>query len=188
MTDTELINLLENDPDAGYEKMIDQYGGLVYAVVLNRLRGISSKEDIEDCVSDIFVEIFRNTDRFDMSAGSLKAFIGTLAKRRAVDEYRRLLKHYTRSVSIDENSEDLMISDITPEQTNEEKAEKQFIWKTIKELGEPDSIILIQQFFYEKTAKEIGKMLSMTAAAVHKRSTRARERLKKQMHENGIAY
>lgn len=61
-------------------------------------------------------------------------------------------------------------------------------WKTIKELGEPDSIILIQQFFYEKTAKEIGKMLSMTAAAVHKRSTRARERLKKQMHENGIAY
>ena len=188
MTDSELINLLRSNPDRGYEMIIDRYGNLVYAIVLNKLKNISSREDIEDCVSDIFVEIFRNTDKIDEGKGSLKSFISTVAKRTAIDEFRRLSKLYSRSVSIDDENENSIISDITPEQTNEAKTEKRIIWETIKNLGEPDSIILIQQFFYDKTAKEIGRLLSMTAAAVQKRSVRARERLKKELVTNGITY
>jgi len=46
-------------------------------------------------------------------------------------------------------------------------------------LGEPDKTIIIQQFFYDKSAEEISKLVSMTTAAVHKRSIRARQYLKK---------
>ena len=46
MTDSEYINMLEENPDRAYSLMIDQYGNLVYAIVLNKLKNISSREDI----------------------------------------------------------------------------------------------------------------------------------------------
>lgn len=166
MTDSEYINMLEEDPDRAYSLMIDQYGNLVYAIVLNKLKNISSREDIEDCVSDIFVEIFQNYKKFSCQNGTLKAFISTIAKRTAIDEYRRLTKKYSRAVSIDEDNADDFFTDETPEKKTAEKSEKKLIWEIIQNLGEPDSIILIQQFFYDKTVKETAKFLSMTAAAV----------------------
>lgn len=188
MTDSEYINMLEENPDRAYSLMIDQYGNLVYAIVLNKLKNISSREDIEDCVSDIFVEIFQNYKKFSYQDGTLKAFISTIAKRTAIDEYRRLTKKYSRSVSIDEDNADDFFTDETPEKKAAEKSEKKLIWEIIQNLGEPDSIILIQQFFYDKTVKETAKFLSMTAAAVQKRSVRAREKLKKSLAEAGITY
>ena len=104
------------------------------------------------------------------------------------DEYRRLTKKYSRSVSIDEDNADDFFTDETPEKKAAEKSEKKLIWEIIQNLGEPDSIILIQQFFYDKTVKETAKFLSMTAAAVQKRSVRAREKLKKSLAEAGITY
>jgi len=45
-------------------------------------------------------------------------------------------------------------------------------------LGEPDSEILILQYFYSRPVKEIAAKLSMTTAAVNKRSIRARKKLR----------
>ena len=54
------------------------------------------------------------------------------------------------------------------------------------ELGEPDSTIIIQQSYYNRTAKEISKSISMTAAAVQKRSSSAKQKLKILLTEAGI--
>ena len=57
----------------------------------------------------------------------------------------------------------------------------------IDELGEPDSTIIIQQYYYNRTTLEIGKAISMTAAAVQKRSIRARKRLRSMLTEIGVS-
>ncbi len=188
MTDDEFVHMLETDPDSAYSMIIDQYGNLVYAIVLNKLKNISSREDIEDCVSDIFVELFQHYKEFRSKAGTLKAFISTIAKRKAIDEYRKLSKKYIRSVSIDDENEDDFFTEDTPETNSAEMSEKRLIWDTIRNLGEPDSIILIQQFFYNKTVRETAQFLSMTAASVQKRSKRAREKLKNTLAESGVTY
>ncbi|MBQ3947049.1 MAG: sigma-70 family RNA polymerase sigma factor [Ruminococcus sp.] len=48
----------------------------------------------------------------------------------------------------------------------------------MKELGEPDSIIIIQKYYYERNAKEIGRLIGMNAAAVRMRCTRAIKKLR----------
>ncbi len=58
----------------------------------------------------------------------------------------------------------------------------------IKELGEPDTTIIIKQYYYNMTVAEIGKAISMTSAAVQKRSVRARQKLKTMLCEVGINY
>ena len=178
MTDSEWFSLVKNSPKQGYSALIDQYGNLVYAIVLNKLKGVASREDIEDCVSDIFVEFFQNSHRFTPENGTLKGYLSIIAKHNAIDAYRRLVKRYNSTASIDDEELLLPPSDDNPETETENKLYKRHIWDVIRSLGEPDSTIIIRQYFYEQTAREIAKAISMTAAAVQKRSIRARQKLR----------
>ena len=49
MTDTEWEQLLESSPRDAYEYLIEEYGNLIYAIVINKLGRFGTKEDIEDC-------------------------------------------------------------------------------------------------------------------------------------------
>ena len=51
MDDKTLLNLIENDPNAGIEQLINQYGGIVYTVIKNRLDGF-------DCLLPTYSAIF----------------------------------------------------------------------------------------------------------------------------------
>lgn len=65
---------------------IDAYGGLVWSMA-RRFCGDSG--DAEDAVQDIFIELWKKSDRFDPARGTETAFIATLARRRLIDHYRR---------------------------------------------------------------------------------------------------
>ncbi|MBP1566966.1 MAG: sigma-70 family RNA polymerase sigma factor, partial [Oscillospiraceae bacterium] len=60
------------------------------------------------------------------------------------------------------------------------------ILREIEALGEPDSTILMQKFYYNKTSSEIGKTVKMTASSVRSRCARAIERLKISLASIGI--
>ena len=119
-------------------------------------------------------------------SGDLKGFIAAVSRNTAIDAFRRLSNKNNRSVYIDDDTTEELRSDERIEE-NAEKAERsRILLGKIKELGEPDTTIIIQQYFYNRTAKEIAKSISMTAAAVQKRSSRARQKLKALLCEAGI--
>ena len=157
MTDSEWLALVNESPQEGYRALIDQYGNLVYAIVLNKLKGIASREDIEDCVSDIFVEVFQNSQSFNPENGSLKGYLSTIAKHSAIDAYRRLTKRYNSTASIDDEDFIMPPAEDNPEKETENKLIRRRMWDIIRNLGEPDSSIIIRQYFYEQTAREIAK-------------------------------
>ena len=180
MNDVEWKSLMQWSPERGRRALIDQYGNLVYAIVLNKLKHTSGREDIEDCVSDIFVEIFKGADEYDVSAGSLKGYISIIAKRTAIDTYRRLINYHGKHDSIDDENESItIIDDFSVEEDVEKKSLRELLWQKIRSLGEPDKTIIIDQFFYDKSIEEISQRVSMTTSAVYKRSMRARQNLKK---------
>lgn len=190
MNDSEWFSLMKQSPERGYRALIDQYGNLVYAIVLNKIKNVASREDIDDCVSDIFVEVFQNINNYSPENGSLKGYLSTIAKRRAIDAFRKLSGYNNRTVSMDDELTELpQASDDTAGEV-ERKIENKELWRCVKELGEPDTSIITLQYFYDKTAAEIGNLLKMTAAAVQKRSVRARQKLMKLMkvEEGGNAY
>jgi RNA polymerase sigma-70 factor (ECF subfamily) len=53
------------------------------------LRVLGDRGAAEDITQDIFVQIWQQPDRFDPARGTLRAFLGTLTHRRAVDHIRR---------------------------------------------------------------------------------------------------
>lgn len=88
IADKELIALLKKNPEKGLDKLINSYSGFVYTIVLSKLAN-SSKQDIEECVSDIIFELYKNRNCIDLQKGSIKAYLAVIAKRKAIDNYRK---------------------------------------------------------------------------------------------------
>jgi RNA polymerase sigma-70 factor (ECF subfamily) len=178
MSDPEWAELLEKSPSEAYRQLIDCYGNYVYAIVKSKLGKVGTREDAEDCVSDVFVDIFKNRHRYSAEGGSLKSFIGTISKRRAIDMFRQLTNR-RESVSIDDEDFYLPPSNEDIEDETDRKLDNSKLWTTVRSLGEPDSSIIIYQFYYDCSVREIAEKLSMTADAVQKRSLRARKKIGK---------
>ncbi len=174
MKEAQLQILLRKSPEEGYRALVDTYGSYVYAIVRNRLSGTGSSGEVEECVSDVFAELFfQFREQGVPDASGLKALIGTVAKRRAIDVFRQLSRSVP-TISMEEAG--------ALEQTQEQEAEtillRRQLLRLIESLGEPDCSILIRQYFYGCTVREIAAGIHMTAEAVQKRSLRARQRLK----------
>ena len=177
MTDSEWEQLLNSSPRQAYETLIEQYGNLVYAIVLNKIGKCGSKEDIEDCVSDIMVELLKNAGKFSSGIGSLKSYISTIAKRRAIDAFRQITGKNNMHSDIDDENIIIPPASYDIEEETEKRILNSNLWNTVKSLGEPDSSIIVYQYFYNYKVNEIAKILKMTSNAVQKRSIRARKKI-----------
>ena len=137
MTDSEWEQLLCSSPSKAYKTLIEQYGNLIYAIVFNKIGNCGSRENVEDCVSDIMVEIFRNAEKYSAERGSLKTYISTIAKRRAIDTFRQLSTQ--NNMFSDLEDENIFIppaSDNTEEET-EKRIFSRKLRNTVKSLGDP---------------------------------------------------
>ncbi|MCR4639260.1 sigma-70 family RNA polymerase sigma factor [Ruminococcus sp.] len=188
MTDQELKEHMKRSPEECMRAIFDEYCNYVYIIAANKLKSCGTKEDIEECVSDVFTEVFKKINFIGEREGDLKGFIGVIAKRKAIDMYRKLNVKADRTISTDDEGFIEISSGENIIESAEMSERNSILLNKIKELGEPDTTIIIKQYYYNMTVTEIGKAISMTAAAVQKRSVRARQKLKKLLCEVGINY
>ena len=186
MTLSEFRSLMKRSQREGHRALFDEYCNYVYAVVMNVLRNCGSREDVEECVSDVFMKIYRLLDNNTDFSDNVKGFIGAVARNTAIDSFRRITSHSSRTAYVDENTINELRDDDDITEKTELKEQSSIILGKIKELGDPDSTIIIQQYYYNRTAKEIAKSISMSAAAVQKRSSRAKQKLRILLTEAGI--
>jgi RNA polymerase sigma-70 factor (ECF subfamily) len=66
-------------------ELYDRYAGTALAVAL---RVVADRTEAEDVVHDAFVAIWRKIDRFDAGRGSLRAWLMTVVRNRAIDRVR----------------------------------------------------------------------------------------------------
>jgi RNA polymerase sigma-70 factor (ECF subfamily) len=63
------------------------------AMVFGLARRVTHDDQIaDDVVQEVFSHFWRRPDRVDLSRGTLRAYLGVLAHRRAVDEVRRAVR------------------------------------------------------------------------------------------------
>jgi RNA polymerase sigma-70 factor, ECF subfamily len=75
------------------EECLDTYGGLVWSLAR---RMCPKREDAEDSVQEIFIEIWKNAGRFDEQS-SETTFVAMIARRRLIDR----LRSFNRRISTD---------------------------------------------------------------------------------------
>jgi len=177
ISDIELLKLLHNKPEVGLKMMSDNYMALIYTIIFNKLSGMYSKEDIEECVSDVFFEVFKYKNRIDLQKGSIKAFLAIIAKRKAIDMYRK--NKNNNHISIDDVSQDVytIVDDVADSILLKES--NLLLIDAIKSLGEPDSEIIIRKYYLYQSSKDISKNIGLKVNTIDKKVSRCMQKLKK---------
>ena len=154
MTGQRYKELLGVSQDNACRAVFDEYSAYVYTIVYNQAAG-ASREDIEECVSDVFADVFFSYDPLADESSDMRAFIGTVAKRQATDLYRRTAKRSEQTAYLDEDEMALIPSDYDLQAENEQAELSRVLTERIKELGEPDSTIVIQKYYFDRSSGEI---------------------------------
>jgi RNA polymerase sigma factor (sigma-70 family) len=94
--------------DTALGDVMDRYGPLVLGVA----RSVTKSNAIaEDVVQEVFTTLWTRPEMFDPDRGSLRAYLGAMAHRRAVDSVRRSERRRRR----EERADALSVSDTVDE-------------------------------------------------------------------------
>ena len=84
-TDAELVHALAKGKEDALAALYDRYADLLMAIALRMLGDV---RDAEDLLHDVFVEVWRAARTYDSSRGSVRAWLVTRMRSRAVDRVR----------------------------------------------------------------------------------------------------
>lgn len=174
MIDHKLLHLLRTDPNAGMTQLIRQYSGLVFSIVKGITFEVCDSSEVEDCVTDVFLNFQRGLDSFKPDA-SIKTYLGVIARNTALKCVRNRISY----ISIDD--EDIFVEIPDNNDVSEEIAEKELlnsVFNEIANMGHPDSDILFGKYYLGLSSKAIAKKLKLTVSNVDTRAHRALQKLR----------
>lgn len=185
MEDSKLLRLLRKDPNAGMEQLMDQYAGLVYAVVKGRLAdSYHVSTDVEDCVADVFSAFYIHLADYDPNRSGLKTYLCAMARNRASTVAKQRSREQ-KTVPIDDEGSALQLADdVLIESGLVEEELRRDVFDAVKSLGEPDASILLRKYYFGESSKEIADALGMTVSNVDTRTHRALHKLKSMFMES----
>lgn len=169
-----------DDTDAGFALLFQQYRSYAYAIIWEILSGTGTAQDAEECLSDVFLQVFRHFDA--IREESVKSYIGTVARNKAID-YSRKLNASGKHLSSEQEALLRLPSDEDIAQDIEKTEYNRFLYDKIQQLGEPDSTILILKYFYDKQSKDIAKQVQLSPISVRVRLNRALKKLRRILSE-----
>lgn len=169
-----LVDELRNkNPDA-LNYLIDKYGPFIKAVV-NKVVGVFNDRGMtEECISDVLMAVWTNIESFDDEKGTFKNWLGSVSKFKAIDYYRKQLKHQGNEI-IDEKLSD----GISAEDSYISNYEEEKLLSIIENLGEPDRTIFTMKFLLGCDIKRIGTVVGLSVSAVNTRVSRGRDKIRK---------
>jgi RNA polymerase sigma-70 factor, ECF subfamily len=83
--DTLLAQRIRSGDREALGELYDRYASVALATAL---RVVADRQQAEDLVHDAFVAVWRKIDRFDPMRGSLRAWLLTIVRNRAIDRLR----------------------------------------------------------------------------------------------------
>lgn len=181
MNDKEIILLLRDSPSKGLYEAIAKYSRLIRTVVRRILP--NNPEDVEECVEDTFVNVWRHVDNIDLNNPNLKAYLLTTARNITITRYRQLKRRDVVSLEcVPEPTEDDVSQTILDAETSRE------LKSLIMEMQEPDRGIFFRRYFLFETQKQIAQALELSEVQIKNKLYRGRLWLRKELEERGIPY
>ncbi len=175
----QLLERIAHKDDAALGEFYDRYSRLVYSFVLKVLR---SQNDAEEITADVFWQVWRQAESYNMARGSVAAWLITIARSRAIDR-RRALERRGGETEIDLKLAEDAGSSADPEVDVYLKETRSVIECALGELNEKQRQIVELAYFKGLSQSEISELLHEPLGTVKTRSRAAmqflRERLKR---------
>lgn len=179
MNDTDLAARLKKRDENALGDIILKYTPLVSTIIYNVSKGSMTKEDIEEVTSDVFLTLWKNTDKIQPE--KLKGYICCIAKTRAINKLSSVKTYNVVNIEDCDPEDDFNIAD----QTETKEVNKELM-EVVNSIDEPDKEILIRYYFYYQKTRKISEVMKLNVETVKTKLKRTREKIKKALIERGF--
>lgn len=160
----ELVALVARGDERAFEQLYDALVATVHGLALQVVRNPAHAEEV---TQEVFVEVWRTAARFDPSRGSVRAWVATMARRRAIDRVRAAQAATERDVRIGSASME-RDTDLTLEAV-EVRFEKQQVRRCMGGLTELQREAVTLAFYRGHTHREVAGLLDVPLGTVKTR-------------------
>jgi len=173
-----ILKRIASGNKSAVQECLDTYGGLIWSLAR---RMLSNSEEAEDAVQEIFIDIWKNAERFDEVQASETTFVAMIARRRLIDRMRK----QNRQPNVD-SLEDILIDQLGSNAANNNillGIEAREAAKAMKKLRPEQKQILHLSIVQGLSHQEISDALQMPLGTV---KTHARRGLMQVREEMGL--
>ena len=167
ITEENYLSELQRKNEDALEYVVQQFGGLMQAVILRILSGYP--EDAEECLFDTVMKIWDHSSCFDGS-GNFAGWAAAIAKYTALDRLRKI-KRLRPQVDIDK----VQLADASGLTGNE--LFDGFFAELIECLNEEDQALFTRIFWEGETVSEAAAQLGKPKSVLYNRIPRGKRRI-----------
>ncbi len=169
-----LIRHIRKRKPEALEKIMDKYMDSIYNMAKGILFNIASEEDVEECVQDVFLDVWNNIEKYDAQRGNLKNWLMIMCKSKALNRRKAII----RKGKIMELDEKLTNSKENLEENYLSKESEDEIITAIKALNTVDREVFLRRYIMEQSIEDICITMKLSRQAVDNRLWRGRNQLK----------
>lgn len=176
MSDDQIYNSILAGKQDGLSLLLDKYGGLMAYIARNV--GHFNEEDIEECISDILLAVWKRIGNYKKDKSSFKSWVVLVTRGCAIDHVRKTGKH----------NETLHLEDIGegfPFNESYDQLGMDKMNELLNQLAPPDNEIFYRRFILGEDVSVISRTLNQTKESIYKRIARGREKLRAILAEEG---
>lgn len=154
--------------------VIDEYGGLIMAVIRKHLFGLPERQ--EECFDDVLLKIWQNISDFDESKNTFKNWAAAIAKYRAID-YLRQYQREPVMVDIEDTTiarEDGVLAKLIEQEISKE------VEMMLACLNPSDQELFLKLYVNEQSLEEISRETGVKKEVLYNRVSRGKKKIRKQ--------
>lgn len=164
---TALLARVARGDRVAFDAAYDQAAGLAYGTILTVVRDPAMAEEV---TQEVLVEVWRTASRFDAAKGSARAWVTTIAHRRAVDRVRS----EQRSAERERRAATPLIAYDDVAETVEANIDRERVRRCLGALSELQREAVTLAFYGGYTYRQVAGLLGVPPGTV---STRMRDGL-----------
>lgn len=172
-----LARVARGDQDA-FAEFYDATSRTVYGIVLSVLRDRAQSEEV---TQEIYVEAWRSAPKFDLSKGSPRGWLNTIAHRKAVDRVRSSVRSTRREQRHFEVEMEPVAKDTSDIVVAQDEGRR--VRDALQTLPAPQRTAVQLAYFEGRTHREVAEFLEVPLGTVKTRIRDAMKRLRSQLGE-----
>jgi RNA polymerase sigma-70 factor, ECF subfamily len=161
--DVNLLHAIAKRDEAALAALYDRYRLILFGLLL---RIVNSREEAEDVLQEVFVQVWRRAADFDESRGKPFTWLVTLARSRAIDRLRQLSARERLAVA-SAHEAPAEASDAAQDASRSEQ--KEIVAAALRQLPEEQRQTLLLAYFEGLTQSEIAARLGTPLGTVKTR-------------------
>jgi len=176
LSDEALVAQIARGDELALGAFYDRFGRVVYSLVLRVVRNVQLAEE---ATQEAFLAVWRTADEYRASRGSARAWLLTIAHRRAVDRVRYEQRRVVGNEPLDETTQG-QIREIIPSAEDEAWVvfERERLVRALAQIPDAERELIELAYFDGYTQSQLAERLGLPLGTVKRRTFTGLRRLR----------